>query len=595
MKQKKSSLTSSIMLLCAAIVFLTAVCVGYNGIAKIKSMSADAYTSYEDATFAGYRLEIKSEVQSTIAVLQSEYDKFLNGEKTEAEAKTDAAEIIRIMRYRDDQSGYFWIDDADYILVMHPVLPQNEGQNRYNLEDQNGVMIVQSIMASCKSPEKGGYNEFYFTKADGVTVAPKLAYSAFFEPWGWAVSTGNYIDDIQQELSEAQADWNNAYIAANIQISIVFVVTISIALLIAFFFGRHLVQPLKVIRQFANDLAEGNLTSNISINRRNEIGQTAEALNIAQQNIRSLLHTISGMAQSVNAALSSFDQTFSNMSNSIEEVATAVESIATNVTDQAASTNDASDEVGIIAEKIHSTSTEVASLNDNAQNMKLLSENSMSTLNHLITINDETRNNITTMHEQTEMTNQSVRQIAIAANLITEISEQTSLLALNASIEAARAGEAGRGFAVVADEIGKLAQQVSTSVDEIMRILDSLSKNSNKSVEIMRKINESVDTQVSSLSETQGTFTQLHQALNDCVTSVQSIDTMTGDIEQQRIHVTDVLIRLNNLAQDNAAVTEETSAMSLTLSESVEDSKKIIADLEEKVQQLATDVSKFTV
>ena len=595
MKQKKSSLTSSIMLLCAAIVFLTACCVGYNGIATIKSMSADAYASYEDATLAGYRLEIKSEVQSTIAVLQSEYEKFQNGEKTEAEAKADAAEIIRAMRYRDDQSGYFWIDDTDYILVMHPVLPQNEGQNRYNLEDQNGVMIVQSIMASCKSPEKGGYNEFYFTKADGVTVAPKLAYSAIFEPWGWAVSTGNYIDDIQQEMADAQAYWNNAYIMANIRISIVFIVTILIALLIAFFFGRHLVQPLKTIRQFANDLAEGNLTTNISIKQRNEIGQTAEALNTAQQNIRSLLHTISDMAQSVNAALSSFDQTFSNMSNSIEEVATAVESIATNVTDQAASTNDASDEVGVIAEKIHSTGIEVNALNDNAQNMKRLSENSMNTLNNLITINDGTRNNITTMHEQTEMTNQSVQQIAVAANLITEISEQTSLLALNASIEAARAGEAGRGFAVVADEIGKLSQQVSTSVDEIMRILNGLSKNSNRSVEIMRKINDSVDTQVSSLSETQDIFAQLHQALNDCVASVQSIDVMTSDIEKQRIHVTDALARLNNLAQDNAAVTEETSAMSLTLSGTVEDSKKIIVDLKEKVQQLAVDVSKFTV
>ncbi len=595
MKQRKKSLISSIMLLCAVIVFLTACTIGYSGIVSIKNMSKDAYASYEEATLAGYRLEIKSEVQSTIAVLQSEYDMFQNGEKTEEQAKTDAAETIRAMRYRDDNSGYFWIDDTDYILIMHPVLPEDEGKNRYDLEDKNGVMIIQSIMKSCESPEKGGYNEFYFTKSDGVTVAPKLAYSQIFEPWGWVVSTGNYIDDIQSEMAEEQAYWSHQYVAANATISVVFVITIAIALAIAFFFGRHLVQPLKAITQFAGNLASGNLTSEISIKQSNEIGQTASALKVAQDNTRSLLNSISNLTQSIHAALSAFDQNFTHMGTSIEEVATAVDSIANNVTDQAQSTTDASDEVGVIADKIHSTGTEVTALNDNAKNMKTLSENSMSTLNRLITINDETRNDITIMHEQTEMTNDSVKQIAMAANLITEISEQTSLLALNASIEAARAGEAGRGFAVVADEIGKLAQQVSTSVDEIMRILDNLSKNSNRSVETMRKINDSVDTQVSSLSETQNIFTKLHDELNNFVSSVQSIDTMTNDMEQQRIHVTDALTRLSNLAQDNAAVTEETSAMSLTLSGAVEDSRKLITDLEDKVGELAKDVNKFTV
>jgi methyl-accepting chemotaxis protein len=108
------------------------------------------------------------------------------------------------MRYRDDGSGYMWIDDTDYNLVMHPIQPENEGVNRYNLEDQNGVMIIQVIMEAAQNG--GGYNEFYFTKADGVTVAPKMAYSELFEPWGWVVTTGNYIDDMQAEMGEIEDD-----------------------------------------------------------------------------------------------------------------------------------------------------------------------------------------------------------------------------------------------------------------------------------------------------------------------------------------------------------------------------------------------------
>ena len=69
-----------------------------------------------------YNTEIKSQVQSVIAILQAEYDKSQNGDLTEDEAKKEAAEIVRNMRYRDDESGYFWIDDTDYNLIMHPIL-----------------------------------------------------------------------------------------------------------------------------------------------------------------------------------------------------------------------------------------------------------------------------------------------------------------------------------------------------------------------------------------------------------------------------------------------------------------------------------------
>ena len=110
---------------------------------SIRNTTNMALTEYESAMDSGYNTEIKSEVQTVIAVLQAEYDKSQAGELTEEEAKAEAKEIVRAMRYRDDGSGYFWIDDTDYNLVMHPILAEQEGNNRYDLEDQNGVMIIQ--------------------------------------------------------------------------------------------------------------------------------------------------------------------------------------------------------------------------------------------------------------------------------------------------------------------------------------------------------------------------------------------------------------------------------------------------------------------
>lgn len=594
-KKKKKSLIRSIMLLCTIVVVLTAAAVGLNGVLSVKSMALQSYSVYEEAVLDGYKTEIKSQVQATMAVLQSEYDQVKKGIKTEAQAKNDAKEIIRIMRYRDDNSGYFWIDDTNYILVMHPILAADEGKNRHNLEDQNGVMIIQEIMKVCQTSEKGGYNEFYFTKADGVTVAPKLAYSQIFEPWGWVVSTGNYVDDMQADMVSMQKTLDDSYNTMLLRIDIVFVVTIMAALVVSFLYGTKMVKPLKLIQHFADSLSTGDMTETVTVKQNNEIGRTADSLTVAQQNMRTLLLAIVDVTNNLNEAISNFDKAFGNMRTSIGEVTTAVDSIANNITDQAASTNDASGEVKVIAEKIGKTGSEVAALNENAKEMKQLSEHSMATLNQLIKINSDTKENIDVMHAQTEITNDSVKQITVAAELITEISEQTSLLALNANIEAARAGESGKGFAVVADEIGKLAQQSSNSVEEIKAVLTKLSENSARSLEIMNAINGSVDTQVASLSNTKDIFNKLYKELDNCVNSVQTIDVMTGDIDRQREGVTQALTVLNGLAQDNAAVTQETSAMSTELSDVVNDASKMIRDMEDKMKVLLDDVAKFKI
>ena len=592
--KKKRSLISSIMLLCGAVAAVAAIGIGGNSIFSIQSMSKSSYLTYEEAVDEGYKAEIKSQVQSAIAVIQSEYDKFQAGEKTEEEAQEDAKNCVRAMRYRDDQSGYFWIDGLDYVLVMHAVLTEQEGDNRKDLQDQNGVMITQSVVNVCKSADKGGYNEFYFTKSDGVTVAPKIAYSQLFEPWGWCVCTGNYVDDMNAAKDIVRQQLDSDYISVVIRSNVVFILAILIALVGAFIVGKRLVAPLKRIQEFAQKISEGNLTTSVNVRTRNEIGQTADALHVAQENMRSLLQGITEISNGVGNALGNFDTAFNNMKESISQVSTAVESIAQNVTKQASSTDEANGNVVTMADQINHTGAEVTSLNQNADEMNRISEQSMATLKQLIEISSKTRQRISAMAEQTASTNKSVEQIHMAANLINEISDQTSLLALNASIEAARAGEAGKGFSVVADEIAKLASQSTNSVEEIGKTVVELQSNAEKSVIVMKVINEAVDLQVNSLTETQHIMEKLNQELTNCFASVNSIDAMTQEIDSQRANVTGTLSVLNDLAQDNASVAEETSAMSAELARMVDDSSQIVEDLEGKVETLIKDVSEFT-
>lgn len=238
---------------------------------------------------------------------------------------------MRAMRYGDDSSGYFWIDDTDYILVMHPILPEQEGNNRYTLEDPNGTMIIQSIYSVCTSPEKGGFNEFYFTKSDGVTVAPKRAYSAMFEPWNWMISTGNYIDEMEADMANIKTAIKKTEIRLEVAMVVSGIVIAIAAVLAAFAYGNVICAPLVKIQQLADRMAVGDLSANIEVHSGNEYGRTGKALNDAQTQMVGLIANIKNTSTDLENAVTDFSDNFSRMDESIRNVSIAINEIAENI------------------------------------------------------------------------------------------------------------------------------------------------------------------------------------------------------------------------------------------------------------------------
>ena len=143
--KRGKSIATVLVLAIFCMIAATAFVLGALGISFLKTSMKEDLATYEEAKYQGYRTEIKSQVQTALSVIQTYYDYYQAGELTEEEAKTLAMEDVRGMRYRDDSSGYMWIDDTDYILVMHPILPEQEGNNRYDLQIRTALRLSRAL------------------------------------------------------------------------------------------------------------------------------------------------------------------------------------------------------------------------------------------------------------------------------------------------------------------------------------------------------------------------------------------------------------------------------------------------------------------
>jgi methyl-accepting chemotaxis protein len=568
-KKKIVSLKIVVTGLISLVTFITVMALALTNAYTLKDIEKTSVEDYENAMMEGYKTEIKSQVQASIAVIQHYYNEWEAGTYTEEEAKTLAKETIRNMRYRDDGSGYMWIDDTDYILVMHPILPENEGNNRYDLEDQNGVMIIQNIMKTAEAG--GGYNEFYFTKSDGVTVAPKLAYSQLFEPWGWVVTTGNYTDDMQAEMDSMEGQLTTVFSDSISATIIEAVILMIISIIISYLIVQMIVKIINRVKDDLEKVAQGNLqimTDSKLTNRNDELGAISKSLQYVIDSLKGMISDVNESAYSVNDCSEDFKEKFSNIEKNIVSIEKAINDIASGANAQ---TQDAE----IVNEKVRDLDNIILKEKDMVNTLKSVVKNLTGAANAMLKnikgleeTSTRTQSAIGIVKGQTLKTNESAQDIKEAVSMISNIASQTSLLSLNANIEAARAGEMGRGFAVVADEIRKLSDESGNGVDVIDEAVNVLLRDAESSVEKMNEAEKDLQDEMRTLSETVDSFNELYELMEN----VESVSEQINMLAEELISVKDIVANsVTNLAavtEESAAATQETSAnmeMVLTL------------------------------
>ena len=216
------------------------------------------------------RTEIQSVVQAGVSVVENFHALSEAGTLSEDEAKRAALDTLRHMRYQGGE--YLFVDDYNYINVMHAYQPEKEGTNRKDVVDGNGKLYLDEMITAAKT--QGSYFVSYAFKDKDGTFKDKVTYAQAFEPWGWVVASGVLLTTVEAIF------WHTALTSALITSGVMVVILVLGALI-----ARTIRKPILQLTDSMARLAENDFDIDLSaMDRKDEIGDMARAVSVFRTN-----------------------------------------------------------------------------------------------------------------------------------------------------------------------------------------------------------------------------------------------------------------------------------------------------------------------
>ena len=463
------------------------------------------YTDAMASTLAATRQQVET-AHGVVALFHAQEQA---GVLTGDQARQSARQAIATLRY--GSSGYFWINDMQARMVVHPIQSKLDGQDVSGMRDPNGMAIFLAFVDTVRQHGEGMVR-YQWPKPGQEAPADKLSYVKGFAPWGWVIGSGLYVDDVAAAMVR-QLQLDGAILAG----------TLLVAGYLFVSFYKVINGGLLETRRHLRAMTDGDLTTTPHPWGKDEPAQLMHDLRAMQDALRHMVRRVR---------------------HSSQEIVHSTDEIATGMTDLSSRTEQAA-----------------VSLEQSAASMEELTATVSHTLTNTETAAQVARQNAEIaseggrVMEEVALTMEEIRlasaRIGEIISTLDGISLQTNLLALNAAVEAARAGEQGRGFAVVAGEVRLLAQRSTQEAREIRGLIASSVSQVETGTAVVRKAGAAISAIVASSRQVN-----------------ELLDGIAASAREQNIGITQIgqaVHELDRATQHNAALVEQTAAASAAM------------------------------
>ncbi|WP_456276581.1 methyl-accepting chemotaxis protein [Bacillus sp. AK128] len=470
--------------------------------------------------------------------------------------------------FKYKETGYIFAYNPDNTVALHPALPL--GKDMSDVKSTNGDPLIQSLIESSKNTEvQDRYYEFEFPKPGETNPSKKIAYSTYYEPWDWVLTTGAYEDEFYESVNT---------------IGFLTIVIVVIALIVSiigiFLLLRKKLTALKLITIETAKISNGNLAvAEINFKSEDEIGNLATAFNKMTNQLRGLVQNIQQVSQNTSQASLELSALSEETTASSEEVVKAMDEITKGAVEQSTDIESINSGAEALVNTMQDLSNQNQSIIQLTEVSKHAVTNGQKQISSLQEANKNSKMALINVETTVQQLNGRVTEIAGIVKTIEQLAGQTNLLALNASIEAARAGEHGKGFAVVAGEVRKLAEETNKATTQIHTMITA--------------IEDHTSTSVAEMAHTMDYSQQLDQAVTDTESEFSTISSTIQDIlryvgkSSEYIQSVDESTKeLLTSIQSVSSVSEETSATSEEVLASVDQQAGAIRSISEQAESL---------